>query len=249
MSADNTYTYAWACETSGALTDAQRRAMKAAIRRSYFEIAKSVVAWPLHRSPRDTQLPIAPDSKLAVVAEEAAAEQSAALVGHGYRTWCVGYALAEQDRISLDAELFYAASLLHDSGMMREVVGEDFTIRSAHIVLEVCERDEATDPVSAARLADAVVAHASAGLTPRDDPIAFYVQAGALADLAGLRMWDLPRGYLRAAYEAHPAHGVHGEIQTLIRREAHDVPQGRFALLRRAGLDRMVQLSPTRRYA
>ena len=82
----------------------------------------------------------------------------------------------------------------------------------------------------------------------KDDEIAFYVQAGAMADLAGLRMWDLPRGYLAAAYAQHPACGVLRTVPELIRREARDVPEGRFAVLRSAGLHRMVQFPPTRRH-
>jgi len=70
-----------------------------------------------------------------------------------------------------------------------------------------------------------------------------------MADLAGLRMWDLPRGLLASAYRDHPAHDVHRVIAELIRREARDLPDGRFALLKRAGMDRMVAMSPTRRYA
>lgn len=61
-------------------------------------------------------------------------------------------------------------------------------------------------------------------------------------------MWDLPRRYLRNAYAAHPACGVHTEVPRLIRREARDVPDGRFALLERGGMDRVVQLSPNRRF-
>jgi hypothetical protein len=69
-----------------------------------------------------------------------------------------------------------------------------------------------------------------------------------MADLVGLRMWDLPRGYLRRAYRAYPGSGVHAEIAGLIRREARGVPDGRFAMLAAAGLDRMVATSPTRLY-
>jgi len=132
--------------------------------------------------------------------------------------------------------------------MMREVVGEDFTIRSARIALDLCGRVENVGDETGPRLADAIVGHASPGLSVKDDEIAFYVQAGAMADLAGLRMWDLPRGYLSAAYAQHPACDVHRTVPELIRREARDVPAGRFALLRSAGMDRLVQFSPTRRY-
>jgi hypothetical protein len=242
------HSYAWACSTNGALTAEQRRATNAAIRRAYVDIGRGLLSSVVHRSKTDAALPGAPDSALARQAEAAAAEQGPALAGHGYRTWVIGDALSRHDGLPLEPELFYVASLLHDSGMMREVVGEDFTIRSARNVLDLCGRVDTVDESTGPRLADAIVGHASPGLTVKDDEIAFYVQAGAMADLAGLRMWDLPRGYLRSAYAQHPARGVHRTIPELIRREARDVPEGRFALLRSAGMDRMVQLSPTRRY-
>jgi hypothetical protein len=130
---------------------------------------------------------------------------------------------------------------------MTEVVGQDFTARSGALLIEVCERAGAAKRGEAA--ADAAVAHATPGLRYGDNSTGFYVQAGAMADLAGLRMWDLPRGYVRRAYRAYPANGVHLEIPQLIQREARDVPQGRFAMLRKSGLDRLVSVSPTRMYA
>jgi hypothetical protein len=181
------------------------------------------------------------------MAQEAAVEQGPAMAGHGYRTWALGAALAKVDNVALEEELFFAASLLHDAGMMREVVGQDFTVRSGGLLLEVAARSGA-DPSVGQALADAAVAHASPGLLPSDDPVGFYVQAGAMADLAGLRMWDLPRGLLKQAYAAYPADDVHRVIPPLIRREAQQVPEGRFALLRKAGMDRMVSFSPTRLY-
>jgi hypothetical protein len=132
--------------------------------------------------------------------------------------------------------------------MMRQVIGEDFTIRSARVVLNVYGRVQGTDEKTGLRLADAIVGHASPGLTVQDDEIAFYVQAGAMADLAGLRMWDPPRGYLKSAYALHRACGVHRTVSEMIRREARNVPEGWIALLRSAGMDRMVQMSLTRRY-
>jgi hypothetical protein len=246
MTSTNSYT--WSCSTNGALSAAQRRATKAAIRRAYVEIGRGLVASLKHRSGTNWSLPSAPDSALARLAEEAAADQGPALAGLGYRTWVIGDALALHDGSPMDPELFYVASLLHYSGMMRQVVGEDFTVRSAGIVLDLCERVGTMDDKIGPRLADAIVGHASPGLTVMDDEIAFYVQAGAMADLAGLRMWVLPRGFLRAAYKKHPACGVHRTVPELIRREVRDVPEGRFALLRSAGMDRMVQFSPTRRY-
>jgi hypothetical protein len=238
-------THAWACATGGALTAGQRARIRQAIRSGYRAVVEGLVSWPLHRAAAPAELPSAPDSKLARTAEEAAVEQGPALLGHGYRTWVLGAALADHDRVAVDPELLYVTGLLHDAGIVRSVTGEDFTVRSGTILIEVCERAGA-DPERGARAADAAVAHATPGLAVTDDPVGFYVQAGAMADLAGLRMWDLPKGHLRRAYGAYPASGVHKEIPRLVRQEAGHVPDGRFALLRRSGLDLMVVASPTR---
>ncbi|HLX86835.1 MAG TPA: hypothetical protein VKR22_00035 [Acidimicrobiales bacterium] len=248
MPTPTTDAYTWACSTNGALSDDQRRAMKSAIRRGYVDTGRGLFGSLRRRSGSDATLPSAPDSALTRLAEEAAADQGPALAGHGYRTWLIGAALAAGDKTNLDPELFYVASLLHDAGMIREVAGEDFTIRSAGLILDLCARVPDLDRGVGPRLADAVVAHASPGLTADEDRLGFYVQWGAMADLAGLRTWDLPRGFLAAAYTAHPRNNVHRVVAELIRREATDVPEGRFALLRSGGIDRLVQFSPTRFY-
>jgi hypothetical protein len=238
--------YAWALETDGALSEVQKRVVRAEIRSAYLTIARGIVSSIGRRKP-PLEPPLAPDSALARDAEEAAAEQGPALAGHGYRTFILGSALAATDGATLDPELFYVASLLHDSGMVTQVIGQDFTVRSGKLVLEVCGRS-GTEPLVAEEVADAVVAHVTPGLGAEENALGYYVQCGAMADLAGLRMWDLPRGYMRQAYAAHPAAGVHAEVARLIRREARQVPEGRFALLQRGGMDKMVLVSLTRRY-
>ena len=242
------HTYEWARATNGSLSSAEKKEVKAGIRAGYLAIARGLATWPVRRAPRSGVLPSAPDSRLAKEAEEAAKEQGPALAFHGYRTWVLGSALADFDGATLDDELFFATSLLHDSGMMREVVGQDFTIRSGERLIAVAARAGSNESVGLA-LADSAVAHASPGLKPSDDLVGFYVQSGAMADLAGLHMWHLPRGLLKKTYGSYPAHGVHHEIPPLIRREAQLVPDGRFALLKKNGMDLMVSFSPTRRYA
>jgi hypothetical protein len=244
---DSPTTYAWACTTGGSLSASQRTRIRKAIRSGYRAVVEGLVSWPLHRIGTTADLPTPPDSKLARTAEEAAADQGPALLGHGYRTWVLGAALAEHDQVAVDPELLYITGLLHDAGIVEAVIGEDFTVRSGRILIDVCERAGEHD--RGVRAADAAVAHATPGLALTEDPVGFYVQAGAMADLVGLRMWDLPKGHLRRAYTAYPAGGVHTEIPRLIRQEAGHVPDGRFALLRRSGLDFLVVASPTRLFA
>jgi hypothetical protein len=94
----------------------------------------------------------------------------------------------------------------------------------------------------------AAAAHATPGLSADIDPIGFYVQVGAMADLAALRRWDLPRGYTGSAYRAHPANDVFGVVAAAISAEARAVPRGRFAMLRRSGLALIVRFSPNRQF-
>jgi len=237
--------FAWACDTGGTLTPSQRTRISRAIRGGYRAVVEGLVTWPIHRSPYGADFPTAPDSTLAKTAEEEAKEQGPALERHGYRTWLLGAALADHDGVRIEPELFYITSLLHDAGIVRSVTGEDFTVRSGGILLRVCLSAGMSEDLGI-RAADAAVAHATPGLTATDDPVAFYVQAGAMADLAGLRMWDLPRRHMRRAYAAYPGAGVHFEVPRMIRREAEHVPEGRFAMLKRAGMDFMVTVSPTR---
>lgn len=237
-------THEWARSTGGALTDDQKRVVRSAIRAGYADFARGLVRWPFRRTPAPVEVPAPPDSTMARHAEEAAMDQGPMLAGHGYRTWLAGAALAIRDGADLDPELFYVVSLLHDSGMVTEVVGEDFTIRSAAALIDISEGSGR--PEVSTVLADAVVAHTTPGLLADDQPLGFYVQAGAMADLTGLRMWDLPKGYLRHAYVAHPACGVHCGISKLIGVEARNVPDGRFALLQRHGFGLVVRLSPSR---
>jgi len=159
--------YTWVCASDGHLTPAERASVRAAIRRGYVDIAKSLARWPLNRTWRRAHPTAAtalqpPDSKLARSAEEAAAEQGLALVGHGYRTWLLGGALSAIDGVRVDAELLYVASLLHDSGLVRQVIGEDFTRRSADTLIDVFAR--AAQPAARGlAAADAVVAHTTPG--------------------------------------------------------------------------------------
>ena len=158
-----------------------------------------------------------PDSKLARLAEEAAHDQAPELIGHGYRTWLLGGCLAERDGNRIDPELLFVVALLHDAGLASAVIGEDFTIRSAAAITRVC--DGVIDACRATQAADAAIAHATPGIDRAADPLAFYVQAGAMADLIGMRSWELERSQLRSIYDRHPRHDVHRRVAAAVRRD------------------------------
>ncbi|MGW4489407.1 hypothetical protein ACWEOE_36915 [Amycolatopsis sp. NPDC004368] len=221
--------YDWVCETNGVLTRAERSAVRAGMRKFLFETIGGFLTAP---SIRSTEALVAefPDTKVAATAVEIAKKQGTTLLFHGYRTWLLGTALAQVDQTDVDAELLFVTSLLHDSGMLLSVPGEDFTRRSADAVLEVFDRAGAPRG-RALDAADAVVAHATPGLDRSADPVAYYVQGGAMADLAGIRRWHLPPGAIGQAYARYPSHDIRRTLSALARRNAEELPGGRMSLL------------------
>ena len=240
------HSYSWVRTSHGGLSPAEKRKLRAIVLRSYGRFAIGLLSLLWRRPSGGEGAPVAPDSRLCRLAEEAAREQSDALLGHAYRTWRFGGALATRDGALLDPELFYVASLLHDSGLLKSVAGEDFTLRSADRARDACARaGDAGDDAKAAAIADAIVAHATPGVSVESHPLGHYVQAGALLDLADFRLWDVSKAFVQNVYETHPRHDVFRIVPGLIRAEAAAVPEGRFALLAGLGFPLAIRWSLT----
>jgi hypothetical protein len=241
---------AWTRRTRGRLTGAERRRLLAAIARGQAENLVGRAKLALGRVPArargiDTTTFQPPDSRLAREAEEACAEQPPLLAAHSYRTWIYGQALAFVDDVELDRELFYCASLVHDFGITVPVANEDFTLRSAERAL-ACADAAGLAPDRADQIADAICVHPTPGVSvDRDGSLGCYVQWGAMADGAGLRLWDISRANVDATLAAHPrgANFKRG-LADMIKAEARAVPGGRFDLLVKCGVPLAVRLAP-----
>lgn len=242
---------AWAQRTKGRLTAAERRRLLGSITAELASYAAGRIRAATGRVPPGAHdLSAAaltpPDSRLARSAEAACREQPQSVIGHSYRTWMFGAGLATLDGSTLDMELFYVASLLHDYGISQVIDGEDFTLRSAGR-LQRCADEAGLAPVTVAEAADAITVHATPGITAeRDGALGVYVQAGAMFDLTGMRLGDLSRAYRDDVVDAHPRAGVTADLVTMINAEASANPDGRFALLRRCGLPMLLRLNPIR---
>lgn len=242
-------TLAWARATGGSLTTEEKKQLRRRALRGYRDFALGMISAPLHRPRAGLEVPTAPDSRLAAMAVEAARDQPESFLNHGHRTWVFGSLLAQVDGADVDNEYLYVASLLHDSGLTEQVVGEDFTIRSAARVLEVCDAAGVDNKEARATMADGIVAHLTPGLEVADTVLGFYIQFGAVADLAGLRAWEIPAAIRKSAYLDHPAANVFNDLPAAVAGEARAVPDGRFALLNRLGFGLMMRASPSRRFA
>lgn len=223
----------WTRRTRGALTSAERRKLLVAVARGQAANAAGQLKLRLGRAPRGAeQMPDPPDTAFARDVQEACDQQPAPIVAHSYRTWAFGWALAALDGESdrLDPEAYWCAALLHDAGLEQPVAGEDFTLRSAAAAIECADRHGRDDGES---IADGITVHATPGATvARDGAIGTYIQAGAMLDLGGLRLWDASPRLLTAVQ----TRWTPGDMLPFVRAEARAVPEGRFAFMGRCGL-------------
>lgn len=222
----------WLQQTGGRLELGQRVRLAPALAWAFGQYARDrfrlALGWRRTSASAGNDFwPKAPDSTLARQAAEAARDlQSAPLLHHGYRTWVLGSALAAIDRVALDAELFHASALLHDAGLERPVAGQCFTYRSAEAAARVAA-EVSLDPSSTEQMMDAIGRHITPGLTSDIDPMAFYLQVGARADLTGGRLWELPEGLVSRVNQEFPRENVLRELSARWKAEAGAVPAGR----------------------
>ena len=241
----------WTRRTNGALSRRERRRLLGEVVRGQAQYMAGRIRLATGRVPSGARkIAFAdlrpPDSAFARAAEEASAEQPRAVIGHGYRSWAFGSGLATLDRAELDPELFYVACLLHDHGLADPVAGQDFTLRSVERA-ERCAREHQIPDAAATRSAMRSRSIRRPGSSRRrDGTLGFYVQNGAMFDLAGGRAGELTRAYRDEAIAAHPRAGVTAEIGAMVRAEARANPSGRFALLRRCGFVPLMKLAPLR---
>ena len=198
----------------------------------------------INRSGSLPELPHVPASRLVKLAEEAALEQSPELLAHGYRSALFGRALATLDGGKVDHELLHVCGLLHDVGLMKAVVGEDFTLRSAAVARQ-CACDAHEPAAVGDHLADALIVHTTPGIHPdRDGAIGAYTQFGAMVDLTGLRLGHLPKPFVATVLREHPRGAFKREILGRLSLEANAVRGGRFAFVRRVGFGLAVSAAP-----
>jgi hypothetical protein len=232
----------WTRRTKGTLTGAERRKLLAAVAKAQGDNALGRLRLLTGRATRAADyLPDPPDSAFAKDVQTAADEQPPAIVAHSYRTWAFGSALAKHDGHDLDPEAFWCATLLHDAGIASQVPQEDFTLRSAAAATKHADNHGRGD---GELIADAITVHTTAGISPESDgALGAYVQAGAMLDLGGVRLWDVSE---RLVDQIAQEHG-RADLTPYINAEAKAVPKGRFALLRACGFTLMMRVSPLRK--
>jgi hypothetical protein len=230
----------WTMRTGGRLEPAQRRRLVADLARVHVGNAVGRLSRLAHLNPgRNAYVPparlVPPDSPLTRAAQDAATRVlPATLMNHSYRTYQFGRALGDLDGVEVDAELLFAAALLHDTGLVMASGRDDFTLTSARVARDVAEQ-VGLSTAATETLQTAITMHHSPRVTLAAGPVAYLLSAGAGVDVAGLRCGELPRATLADAVREHPRDGFKGYFARAWADEAARVPQGRARLLRRYG--------------
>jgi hypothetical protein len=240
----------WLEETGGNLTTRERLSLLPAVARTFvrFSADRLRLAFQVkarHSLSAAELWPREPDSALCREARSEGRElQSEPILQHGYRTWVFGAAFARMDGVDVDLEQLYSSALLHDAGLEHIQPNRCFTHRSASSVRDAALRAGMAEN-QALPMMDGIAMHITPGLRPESSAIGFYVQAGAMADLAGLRAWELPKDLRTRTYQTYPLEDVHGVLSACWHAEAKAVPKGRASFADRYGaFSRIVRLLP-----
>ena len=242
------FDYAWAKATGGTLTSAQRRELLGPLMpvvvSHMIGRLRVTLGWRGNGSV-DLDTLRWPDSVLARNAEEYAREElSPHVLQHSYRTFLFGLALAWIDAKTVDTELVYVASLLHDLNLEHPTPGRCFAVVGA-------ERAEAfalhhhTSPERAEAIAAAIAGHITIGVAGDLGDPAGFVSAGAFVDVAGARMHELSPEWVAEVLHRHPRLNFRAHLLKAFEGEAAAVPQGRISWCRRyAAFGPLVRLAP-----
>lgn len=201
-----------------------------------------------HREGMSTPPLTVPDSALATGAGRLLDATAAPwLVAHSHRTFHLGCAAAARAGRRPDPELTFVAAMLHDLALATGLDDDpdaDFQVIGARLA-ERYVLDQGRPDADAAIVRDAIALHLE--ITSADDPRdeVAAVHLGALIDVVGLRLEDVPAELVDAVLAHHPRLGAKAALRLAFEHEIDRRPTGAFAQLRdRFGFADLIAAAP-----
>ncbi|SLG56559.1 HD domain-containing protein [Mycobacteroides abscessus] len=236
MSAQNEFDWEWAERTGGNLTRAQKLRTAGALLKSVPAAVPGAIKYRLGKRGtaglnfNEVKLP---DSKLAKAAEEEANDTLPPwLVNHSIRTYFFARVLTQIDSVSVDDELNYAASLLHDRGFDKPTPGRCFTVVGGERAIAVAEA-AGVDPQRAREVGAACSDHSTVGMDHHLNIPGGYVIAGSLVDCMAKRLYEFDPTWVTELFARYPRLNLNRELTAVMGAEVRAVPNGRLALTHR----------------
>jgi len=244
-----TGTLAWARETMGAMTARDRRGFIRQAISMQANMAGSLL-FRRNRIAVDIDSIQAPDSALCKNAEQLCAQVSPVpLFNHCARAYVWGCIFARHAGITFDAELYYAACMLHDLGLTdayRDCArhGECFTLDSVEGASALA-KDAGWDVARQDALAEVILLHMNVVVGLQHGAEAHLLHESASLDCLGMRAWEITKDTRRAVVARHPRGEIKPLLLDVFGAEARRRPQCRSAFLIRYLLFRpLVRMAP-----
>jgi hypothetical protein len=170
--------------------------------------------WPLPQEVAGIKLP---DSTLAREATDFTRALSAPVVfNHVLRTYLFGELLGRAKGLEFDSELFYLGAVLHDLGLTEQFMGKQrFELDGADAAAEFL-KDKGVPQESVDVVWDAVALSTSRGIVERERPEIALVNAGAVVDVFGLGVEQLPEDAVAEVIAAFPRTGFKKAFQKVM---------------------------------
>jgi hypothetical protein len=158
-----------------------------------------------------------PGSTLAREATDFTRALSAPVVfNHVLRTYLFGELLGRAKRLEFDSELFYLGAVLHDLGLTERFMGQQrFELDGADAAAEFL-KDKGAPKESVEVVWDAVALSTSRGIVGRKRPEVALVNAGAVVDVFGLGVDQLPKEAVAQVIAAFPRIGFKKAFQKVM---------------------------------
>ena len=166
-----------------------------------------------------TQGPVSPpDTDLARQARDLVDENCEPhIVAHSQRSFQFAALVARAERVTVDLEVLYIGTLLHDVGLAQRFAGsERFEMRGANAVRAML-LDAGMDRVRAESVWDVIALHASTAIATHKSVETRIANRGISIDVRGAGADQLPADTVRAVLDAWPRHEFPSAFsQTLI---------------------------------
>lgn len=194
----------------------------------------------------NAHLPIAPDSDIAKAAALFLAEVSEPMmVHHCHRSFLFAELLGEKTGRHADREALYVGALFHDLGLDYATEGKDpFEVRGGIAAEEfLLARGASTQMAGSVRTA--ISLHTDLASANHDQPEVALLHMGAMVDVVGIRLEDIPVKTLEKILEEHPRTGCKTHLMQLLNAEAERQPEsGIAAAIRDLNLNSLIQNAP-----
>ena len=246
-------TYQWNKRSQGFLSRKEKFRIVGMLVRAqvtdFVQRGRYMLGWSKDALARlDFEAIIRPDSKLALAAEELCEElHSPGLANHCYRTYYWGALLGQVDGFSIDAELLYVGSLLHDMGLSDkhspQAAHSCFALNGANVAYNLA-LEHGWNDTQAEAVYNCIGLHLNPLVNATEHgPEAKLLGNGAYLDILGLRHYCLTADVIQRVHQRHPRTDFIPEIVRIMKGIKHP-PHTRAGFMSNMGIEFMARRNP-----